>query len=435
VVEHRPADGGSLWLWIHGKAPHPLDPPGSEPDRRVLGIQYGQALDRALAALALMQADLTLDNYIGKYSELQEVCPTSIIAYEQFDWETPADRIPESYGVTLLFAGAISLDADRLWQHFASANPSARRSGPTEFTYDAHSPARLVVGAGRAADHDLIRPSFQQTFDWPNLGETMNQVTWAIDVVDVHGDGLAPAQRLANFVRGLRSVIAVHPPLAINWWPAQHIVKPEAVLAASPDNELYLAFNVRFWSGDGKAMPEGVFFMDTRGLEYFGLWDLEARYMQIDPGHMARCLSTIAMHLWKGSEFKKHDTITGLGQDPKEDWHTYWGRATLGPDRPVLRIMAGACGVDPDTQWEQASAAQNRAHAGNEDPVVFPNAKLGRLSDYVAFMRSLQRGDLTGACNRYGLSMVEYGQVMARWAQKLAADPHLSALYVKKMSS
>jgi hypothetical protein len=252
----------------------------------------------------------------------------------------------------------------------------------------------------------------------------------------VHGDQLPRAQRLANFVSGLRSVISVHPPLAINWAPAQHIVKPEAVLAATPDNAFYLALNVRFWRGDGNVMPEEVFFMDTRGLECFGLWDLEARYMQIDPGHMGRCLNTIAMDLWRGSEFDKHDTITGLGRNPTEQWDTYWARATLGPDRPVLRIMAGACGVDPDTQWEQAAAAgrDQGPASDDDDPVIFPNSKVGRLSEYVGFVKGLQSGDVAGTLKKYGLSMQEYSQVATRWAQKMTSDPKLTALYAKKIS-
>jgi hypothetical protein len=66
--------GDTLWLWIE-----------ADGDRRVLQMTFGDALDRVLAALVERQARLSVESYLQDYMALSAICPTSIVAWEQFE--------------------------------------------------------------------------------------------------------------------------------------------------------------------------------------------------------------------------------------------------------------------------------------------------------------------------------------------------------------
>ena len=55
-----------------------------EGDERCLQLDYENKLSEVLEHLISVKEDLTMDNYISQYLALQEICPTSILAVEQF---------------------------------------------------------------------------------------------------------------------------------------------------------------------------------------------------------------------------------------------------------------------------------------------------------------------------------------------------------------
>ncbi len=106
---------------------------------------------------------------------------------------------------------------------------------------------------------------------------------------------------------------------------------------------------------------------------------------------------------------------------------------------PPLRPAAWeeALGRLPAQRLEQAQsaakAAPAAAAAGADDPEVFPGQPIARLSDYAAFMKRLQTGDMMGALAAYKLDMMAYAGVAQAWGMKLAMDPALNARFAKLM--
>jgi hypothetical protein len=110
-----------------------------------------------------------------------------------------------------------------------------------------------------------------------------------------------------------------------------------------------------------------------------------------------------------------------------------WRLHVDAPNPSRTGITVGA----PSQATLQASAAAMAAVAAggdDDDPVVFPGKPLAKLSDYVAFMKRLQTGDMMGALAAHGLDMMGYGAVAQEWAAKLGSDPTLMARMTTRMT-
>ncbi len=88
-------------------------------------------------------------------------------------------------------------------------------------------------------------------------------------------------------------------------------------------------------------------------------------------------------------------------------------------------------------QAQQAQAELNSGSAANADPdpLVFPNQRVARLSDYVRILKGMQTGNMMGALSQYGLDMMAYSSVAQAWAAKMAADPGLTEKFSRMMAS
>ncbi len=84
-------------------------------------------------------------------------------------------------------------------------------------------------------------------------------------------------------------------------------------------------------------------------------------------------------------------------------------------------------------QEAQRVVAQGGGDSGDPDPVVFPNQRVAKLSDYVRILKGMQTGNMMGALAQYGLDMMSYGQVAQAWGAKMAADPVLTEKFSKMM--
>lgn len=91
--------------------------------------------------------------------------------------------------------------------------------------------------------------------------------------------------------------------------------------------------------------------------------------------------------------------------------------------------------MDMHLRMAQAQEARNTLTDGEDpDPVVFPGQQVARLSDYVAILRDMQRGDMNGALARYGLDMSAYTKVATAWGAKMAADPGLTEKFHRMLA-
>ena len=117
---------------------------------------------------------------------------------------------------------------------------------------------------------------------------------------------------------------------------------------------------------------------------------------------------------------------TGLGF---LDWYGEW------LDEELAAAEKAAAATQQAAMAAAARAQAAVATAGDDDPVIFPGAKVARLSDYVAIMKGMQRGDMMGALSRYGLDIMAWGSVAAQWGRRLASDPALTARFTKLLTS
>ncbi len=83
---------------------------------------------------------------------------------------------------------------------------------------------------------------------------------------------------------------------------------------------------------------------------------------------------------------------------------------------------------------QQAAQVMAQGGGGDPDPVVFAGQRVGRLSDYVGLMKSMQTGNMMGALGQYGLDMMGYASVATAWGQKLAGDAVLNAKFAQMMA-
>jgi len=68
-----------------------------------------------------------------------------------------------------------------------------------------------------------------------------------------------------------------------------------------------------------------------------------------------------------------------------------------------------------------------------DDPIVFPNEKISRLSDYVGLLKAMQTGDPMSALASHGLDMAAYAPLANMWSQRLHGDQVLTDKFQKMM--
>jgi hypothetical protein len=83
---------------------------------------------------------------------------------------------------------------------------------------------------------------------------------------------------------------------------------------------------------------------------------------------------------------------------------------------------------------QEAQRALAAGAGGEADPVVFPEARVAKLSDYVAIMKRVQKGDMMGALGAYGLDFMSWGKVAQAWGGKMASDAVLTAKFSQLMA-
>ncbi len=328
ILEHR--GEGQIWLWMIS-----LD------EKRCVGLG-DSAQEQALDTIAAMQDEISVDKFFDVYLKLQKVCSPAIMAWEQF--QKGADGLSESYGVELLFEKTPTLAYDAIESALAAELPGVRRLAAGHWALPSGSELAVRnVSAPRPFQNALA-----QTWNWGDAQEAVEEVKQAVLVTDLVAGGVPRAERAANFFKLLRVVLAEHSPAAIHWIPSQRLVDPEWLDSVPAGKEFLVILNIRYF----RSPP--FHFMDTRGLDVFGLPDLECRFIDFEPGQMSKCLGTIARYLWdKGDVFEEpSDTMDGMSDEP---WTILHELSSMEPVRVVLKVVAGRNAID------------SKAAAGDDD--------------------------------------------------------------------
>jgi len=326
VIESRPnGPAAPIWLWMH-----------ESDETRCLGLSPGHGLPQVLASLVSMQGDLGPSTYIGHMQTLQRICEVSVIAYEQFDYESPRERLRDAYGVYLYYPTPFTPNAEAIAAALASRISGLHRFGVLDFAHPAPPHPRFSVRPLGAPDRALLDAALEQTWDWDGAEDAVARAGMTLHVTDWMADGAEPNARVGHLCDVIAAVSQVHAPAAVHVPAAEQLLEPRGVLGMDPAQRWQMTRNIRFW----RPAP-GRFFMDTVGLDAFGHWNVEARYKGMDPGEMAVRLKVITQHVWKGAVFTKRDTIQGLSPVAGEEWVLFHARSTVKPDRPILRLFAG----------------------------------------------------------------------------------------------
>jgi hypothetical protein len=191
----------------------------------------------------------------------------------------------------------------------------------------------FVHASAEPYDASAARGALAQTWNWPGAHEVLVRCPYAVTLTDMLARTLEPRRRW-QLVRGaLQALVAVAPPAAIHWTPAQKLVDPSGGL----DDPL-LPINARLFRVEGRGQGECV--MDTVGMHLFGITDLQCHFVGLQPDEVAAYLLDLSGYLLEHGQVIGHgQTVAGLGLD--ERWLCTRDAALVGPARPIVSIRPG----------------------------------------------------------------------------------------------
>jgi hypothetical protein len=252
-----------------------------------------------------------------------------------------ADSLSRLYGLELLYAERPDIDQGALLRELRARLGSVDPLLGDMLAFVAHDfPVAPQEGVSAALvfiavstepfDPATAQGALEQTWNWPAAGSALPQAKYSVTLTDMLARPLDPRRRW-ELVRGaLAALLAVAPPVAVHWTPAQKLVDPLSDL----DDPL-LPVNARLFRVEGRTHGECV--MDTVGLHLFGLTDLQCHFVGLDPGDVAAYLLDISAFLLEnGPVIEDGQKVAGVGRD--EQWTCVREEALVGPPRPVLGI-------------------------------------------------------------------------------------------------
>ena len=190
---------------------------------------------------------------------------------------------------------------------------------------------------------DALESALQQTWDFPDAREIVSRATSCGLLTDLMAGPLSPVDRLSAFQRTLDGLLTLVQPLAIHWQASDRLVEPRQYTAGGPrkyPDPQAGPINVRLFRIENAAGDTGDVVMDSRGLDVFGLPDVQCHFRGLEAGPMAGLLYGIAAYLIeKGDVIENGHTVEGLDG---QKWRCQHEAAMVGPDRVVLDINPGA---------------------------------------------------------------------------------------------
>lgn len=299
-----------------------------------------QAKSLVKEALELAVKELPEDGEeIARIQEVyDELCGNKVPGYVRY------------YFIRLFYENMPSLDKNALLQELKRIDPAVKPLGDDELfmfvnenyripevTGNAGSP--VTISTAERINKDEIKLALSQTWDWPEAPAVLSRCPHVLLMWDYEGYSLNPRDRLENLQKFLAALIKLYPPNAVLWRGAQRFVNPEKLGVALSEKRFADlengALNVRLFRVDEKQC-----IMDTIGLEYFKLPDLQCSFHTLDPKDVAGMLYTWAEYLFeKGDVIDTGHTIDGCDGLP---WTcTRRDSSLVDPDRRVLDLNPG----------------------------------------------------------------------------------------------
>lgn len=198
----------------------------------------------------------------------------------------------------------------------------------------------VVVCVAEGINQQELNDAVSQTWDWPAAESIVPECSYAVLISDMNGQMLKSKDRLENIQKVLAAVHMLYPPKAVHWPGSQRIVNPIVVSETLRDGQFGSldagAVNVRLFNVGNEP---GEMVMDTLGLAFFSLPDLQCHFSKLEPAEVASCLYNWANYLFdKGAIIESGNTIDGCDGKP---WQCNWEWSLVEPRRQVIDLHSG----------------------------------------------------------------------------------------------
>ena len=257
-----------------------------------------------------------------------------------------------AYGVELLLERVPQIDKAKLLASLnrqEKAQSLGENSDSFAFSYPEYSiqyddvsipPQFLVAVAEQPLDVERIRPSVEQSWDWPEAKSAVERCRATVLVTDLLSSGLEYQTRLRLFHNSLLAVLEQVDCIGIHWQPSQRIVAPLTYVESKQNNtdKVFPAINVRLFRVENREPDEIL--MDSIGLAALGLSDVQCHFFGMDTQEVARVIYNSAHYIFEnGDVIQNGHTIQGL--DESQKWKCQYEDALIAPQRVVLDFDAG----------------------------------------------------------------------------------------------
>ena len=184
-----------------------------------------------------------------------------------------------------------------------------------------------VAGPADGADYAALSGSGAT----PELRARLETCRHGLRVVEADWQPLGHAERYARFAAAIAALVADTGPLVLDSRSNGELLDPGAAV----DDRLALAASVRR-SGD----PTGDCTIDTVGLAWLGLPDLQIRFNGLDADAVDAYLRGLVEYLFdEGDALRDGNTIQGV--DFHDRWKCRHQPAAIAPERTVIDIDPG----------------------------------------------------------------------------------------------
>lgn len=209
----------------------------------------------------------------------------------------------------------------------------------SELNDDISMPYQMIISVLDDNDSEHIDYETVRLQSWccDNVDEIINNCKYKIMISDFMADGIDYKTRLNLFCKCLFVILEFYDCEAILWIHSHQIVSKYDYINNVPQSQNYeLLFgplNVRFFNIDDS--DEKI--LDTIGLSFFGLPDVQCHFKSIDSNLLTNILYSIAKYIFEnGDIIKNGHTIQGINLG--HNWKCYHKEALVQPLRTVIDI-------------------------------------------------------------------------------------------------
>jgi hypothetical protein len=199
----------------------------------------------------------------------------------------------------------------------------------------------LVAVRDAPPDPRNYEPALQQSWQFPEA-RTRSALCRAAVVVNFKGSSSLPREkRLELYQDCVAAAVELVPCEAVCWAPSGRMVDPQTLLANLADGDYPRLFNgavnVRLINVAGSP---GALVMDTVGLAWFDVPDVQCHFKQLDPNLVGPHLYDLALYLFKrGDVIRDGQTVDGIPKGAQ--WRCHHEPSMTKLAREVLDLDPG----------------------------------------------------------------------------------------------